>query len=96
MKKMRLWLKSGIAGTLIYSALLVWAIIAYPKLDNLAVIYTPWVLSGLTNINFYEPAISAPPVFALWALINYVAIFGIFAGLGLITTSFVRLFRNPK
>ena len=96
MKKMRLWLKFGIAGTLIYSALLVWAIIAYPKLDNLAVIYTPWVLSDLTNINFYEPAISAPPVFALWALFNYAAIFAIFAVLGLTITLLARLFRNLK
>ena len=96
MKNMRLWLIFGIAGAFIYSALLVWAIIAYPKIDNLAVIYTPWVLSGLTNINFYERAISAPPMFVFWALINYAAIIGIFAGLGLITTSLVRLFRNPK
>lgn len=96
MNKTRLWLKFGIAGVLIYSALLAWAFIAYPKIDNLAVIYTPWVLSGLTGINFYDPAITHFSVFALWALINYAAIFGIFAILGLIGTSMARLFRNPR
>lgn len=94
MNKMRLWLKYGIAGAIIYSALLLWAIIAYPKLDNLAVIYTPWLLSGLTGINFYEPSIAALPVFTLWALINYAAIFGIFAGIGLIASSAARVFRK--
>ena len=96
MKKMRLWLKFGITGILIYSALLAWAFIAYPKLDNLAVIYTPWVLSGLTDINLYEPAITHRAVFALWALINYAAILGIFSILGLIGTSAARLIHKPK
>ena len=96
MKKVPLWLKFGMGGVIAYSILLVWAIIAYPKLDNLAVIYTPWLLSDLTGINFYEPTIAALPAFTLWALINYAAIFGIFAGIGLIATSAARVFRKSK
>ena len=91
MKTVPLWLKFGIGGVLAYSALMVWALIAYPKFDNLAVIYTPWVLSELIGINFYEPAITHPTIFGLWALLNYIVIFAI---LGLIGILSARVF--PK
>ena len=91
MKTVPLWLKFGTGGVLAYFALMVWALIAYPKLDNLAVIYTPWVLSELIGINFYEPAISRPAIFGLWALLNYIVIFAI---LGLIGILSARVF--PK
>jgi hypothetical protein len=82
--------KCGIGGVLVFSALLIWAFIDYPKLDNLAVTYTPYVLSDLTDVNFYDPAITYLAVFVLWALFNYAVIFGIFVGLGLIGTSLAR------
>ncbi|MGD9780675.1 MAG: hypothetical protein AB7V14_00830 [Kiritimatiellia bacterium] len=91
MRKVPLWLKFGIGGIFAYSALLVWALIAYPKSDNLAVIYTPWVLSGLTGINFHEPAISHPAIFGLWALINSGVIFTALALIGYLSA---RAFRK--